>query len=162
MLDLYPNSQRHSHYLALLFVLSISLIGLPSASIPYRRFEMVNALEISNADSSSHNLRVSIPDHRLAERLGSYDVLLICIVLGASHRFLLIVHCMSDSPYHPWGQMIAVFTALHFALRGAQDISLSSELMNVPGVAGVPLGFQFVGAAQSRRCGAEDGARPLL
>jgi len=70
------------------------------------------------------------------------------LVLQASDGFLLIVPCMSDSPYHLWGQMIAVFTALHFALRGAPNTSSSSEVMSVPGVAGAPWGFQFVVIAQ--------------
>ena len=59
-------------------------------------------------------------DHRLADPLGSCDVLLICIILKALHRFLLIVPCIFDSPYLLWGQQVSVFSELYLALRGAQ------------------------------------------
>ena len=98
VLDLYPYSQRHSHIDILLFILasfvhplSGSTLGLPSIYIPYRRFEMCPHCEASNMDSSSHNLGLTISNHRLADHLGSIRRLpLIGIFLGASHRFLLM------------------------------------------------------------------------
>ena len=73
-------------------------------------------------------------DHRLADPLGNCDVFLICIVLKASHRFLLTVPCMFDSPYLLWGQQASVFSELHLALRGAPRGKGVKELRGNTGV----------------------------
>ena len=120
-MTLYPNSQRHLHIHGLLFILPAIAVGLPPVCIPYRRFEMPCCIEISNTDSTSYPLGLTLSNHRLADRLGSCGVLLICIFLRASHRLLLMFPRMSDLPYRLWGQPIAIFLALHLALRGAHE-----------------------------------------
>jgi hypothetical protein len=83
-----------------LFTPPYGTVKLPSAYIPYRRFEMLLDFEASNMDSSSHNLGLAISNHRLANHLGGVQRSpLIRIFLGASHRFLLIFPRMSGSPY---------------------------------------------------------------
>lgn len=62
VLGLYPYSQRHLHKSSLLFILTKFDPGLPSASSPYRRFEKVIGIEISNTDSAPFGLTIS--NHR--------------------------------------------------------------------------------------------------
>ena len=117
-----PNSQRHLRTCRSLFIpLRKRTVELPSVSTPYRCFEVAESIEISNTDSTSHDLDLTMSDHRLADRLGGIQRLpLICIFLRASHGLLLLIPRMSDSPYRPRGQPITVFSALHLALRGAR------------------------------------------
>ena len=129
-MTLYPNSQRHLHIHGLLFILPAIAVGLPPVCIPYHRFEMPCCIEISNTDSTSYHLGLTLSNHRLADRLGSCGVLLICIFLRASHRLLLMFPRMSDLPYRLWGQPIAIFLALHLALRGAHESQHLSALLS--------------------------------
>ncbi len=125
---LIPNSQRHSHRHFLLFILHAQS-GLPSASIPYRRFEMGLHFEASHMDSSSHNLGLAIFNHRLADHLGAVRrSALIDIFIRASHKLSLIFLCMSDSPYPLWDNRQPY--SRHYALRLVAHVSYAELPQN--------------------------------
>ena len=112
--DIYAHADRFSFH-------SEKTVELPSVSTPYRCFEVAELIEISNTDSISHDLDLTISNHRLADRLGGVQRSpLICIFLRASHGLLLLIPRMSDLPCRLREQPIAVFSALHLALRGAR------------------------------------------
>jgi hypothetical protein len=69
--------------------------------------------EASHMDSSSHNLGLAILNHRLADHPGAVRrSALIGISIRASHKFLLIFPCMSDSPYLLWGEQVSASSGI--------------------------------------------------